>query len=70
METRVFYLIESCQFWIGLLAIKTVLIFQKLEANAIPPEPKWVDALRFQKRKIKGNHYRLWTTKEARWIGA
>ena len=63
-KTRVFYFIESSHFWDWAFNHQDRIDFSKVEVNAIPPEPDWVDALRDQKRKIKGNHYRSWTTKE------
>ena len=67
-KTRVFYFIESSHFWDWAFNHQDRIDFSKVEVNAIPPEPDWVDALRDQKRKIKGNHYRSWTTKEEKMV--
>ena len=67
-KTRVFYFIESSHFWDWAFNHQDRIDFSKVEVNAIPPEPDWVDALRDQKREIKGNHYRSWTTKEEKMV--
>lgn len=67
-KTRVFYFIESSHFWDWAFNHQDRIDFSKVEVNAIPPEPDWVDALRDQKRKIKGNHYHSWTTKEEKMV--
>jgi hypothetical protein len=67
-KTRVFYFIESSHFWDWAFNHQDRIDFSKVEVNAIPPEPDWVDALRNQKRKIKGNRYRSWTTKEEKMV--
>ena len=67
-KTRVFYFIDPNQFWIWAFGHQDRIDFSKIEVNAIPPEPEWVNALRYQKSKIKGNHYRSWTTKEEKMV--
>ncbi|MEC1759868.1 DNA-binding protein [Schinkia azotoformans] len=63
-KTRSFYFIDPNQFWIWAFEHQERIDFSKVEVNAIPPEPEWVNTLRYQKREIKGNYYRSWTTKE------
>ncbi|MFJ7371257.1 DNA-binding protein [Lysinibacillus sp. NPDC098008] len=67
-KTRMFYFIDPNQFWIWAFDHQDRIDFSKMEVNAIPPEPEWVDALRYQKRKIRGNHYRSWTTNEEKML--
>ena len=67
-KTKVFYFIESNHFWNWAFNHQDRIDFSKIEPHVILPEPEWVDSLRFQKRKIKGNHYRSWTTKEEKML--
>ncbi|PLS19425.1 DNA-binding protein [Bacillus sp. M6-12] len=63
-QIKTYYFIDSLQFWQWAYEHQERVDFTKIEPNSIPPEPEWVDTLRFKKKKIKGNYYRPWTTKE------
>lgn len=62
-HTRKYILISPESFWKWAESHRERIDFQKLERNALPPEPKWVDEER-RNPSYCPRIYQEWTTKE------
>lgn len=62
--TKVFTFVDSESFWNWAKINQDKIDFSKIERNSIPPEPKWVEALRFDNKNYHKKNYKTWTTNE------
>lgn len=61
---KTFSFVDNEEFWMWAKEHKDKVNFSKIERNSIPPEPEWVDSLRFDNKHYQKKSYKQWTTKE------
>lgn len=61
---KTFSFVDNEEFWSWARKHKDKVDFSKIERNSIPPEPEWVDSLRFDNKQYQKKAYKQWTTKE------
>lgn len=63
---KTFRFVDNEEFWSWANQHKDKVDFSKIERNSIPPEPEWVESLRFDNKIYQKKSYKQWTTKEDR----
>lgn len=61
---KMFKFIDNEEFWVWAGKNKDKIKFSNIERNYIPPEPEWVEPLRFKNEEYQEKTYKQWTTIE------